>query len=136
MAHAGGGLNEDESAEDGARRELWEETGLETGELRAVWDRRHAFRWRGRNHEQREGYFLGRFDAPSVKFTALEEFESQQLLALRWWQAEAIRASDEIFMPRRLGEQRRFCAANRRRSRSKSTCRWAQSVVRVRFATW
>ena len=104
MAHAGGGLNEDESAEDGARRELWEETGLEAGELHAVWDRRHAFRWRGRNHEQRERYIFARFDAPSVEFTALEEFESQPLLALRWWQAEAIRAWEEIFVPRRLGE--------------------------------
>ena len=100
----GGGLNAGESAEDGARRELWEETGLEAGDLQAVWDRVHAFHWRGRDYEQRERYFLGRFDAPSVEFTALEEYESKQLLAFRWWEATQILASEEIFVPRHLGE--------------------------------
>ncbi len=100
----GGGLKEHETAEDGARRELWEETGLHADSLHPVWDRRHAFEWRGRLYEQRERYFFARFDTPRVEFTALEAFEQEQLLSFRWWSAQAIRASSETFVPRRLGE--------------------------------
>ena len=104
----GGGLNDGESAEQGARRELWEETGLETGDLHTVWDRRHIFRWRGHDYDARERYFFTHFEAKGAELKpesqALEEYESQQLLGFRWWAAEAIQASDEVFVPERLGE--------------------------------
>ena len=100
----GGGLDPGETREQGARRELWEETGLRADALHPVWDRRHVFTWRGTRYEQQERYFLTRVQTPlSLRFAKLEEIESQQLLDFRWWHSDEIQSSDEVFVPSRLG---------------------------------
>lgn len=102
----GGGLNADETHEMAAIRELWEETGIQASPevLKCVWTRSHVFEFRGRLIDQREQYFLLRCDAaPAIAYDNWEEEERNDLLEHRWWTADAIQASEEVFAPRDLG---------------------------------
>jgi ADP-ribose pyrophosphatase YjhB (NUDIX family) len=57
----GGGLDPGEGLEDGLRRELREETGLEDPEIGPViWTRREVFEWAGETLDQRERIVLVR----------------------------------------------------------------------------
>ena len=103
----GGGLEPGESHEDGAFRELWEETGLSNVPLGPhVWSRRHVWRWDGVLYESVERYYVVRSPAFEVVPGAPEAHEMQLISENRWWTvAEIIEASArETFVPRRLGE--------------------------------
>lgn len=99
----GGGLEPGESHLQGARRELWEETGIDAPDLHPIWLRDFRFVLHGANYEQREQYFFCRVPTSDAAFTQLEPVEAEQVLALRWWSLPDIRAAtDEVFVPRRL----------------------------------
>ncbi len=102
----GGGLNDSETYEDAAVRELWEETGLqvECDSLKCVWLRSHTFEFQGRLIEQQERYFLLRCeDGPELTDANMEDYERNDLVEHRWWSAGEIEASPEVFAPRSLG---------------------------------
>ena len=102
----GGGLNTGETPEQGAARELWEETGLrcDHADLVCVWMRSHVFEFRGRLIDQQERYYLLPCNAgPEITYANWEEDERNDLLEHQWWTADEIEASDEVFVPRRLG---------------------------------
>ena len=100
----GGGLRDGESFEQGAVRELWEETGLSGEDLGpCVWRRRHVFRFRDALYEAIERYFLLRTREFEPTPAALEDYEVGDIAESRWWSADEIaEASDETFVPRRL----------------------------------
>jgi 8-oxo-dGTP pyrophosphatase MutT (NUDIX family) len=102
----GGGLEPGESPEEGARRELREETGLraELGPL--IWTRRHAFPWQGGQLEQRESYYLVRTRAFEVDRENWTAEEHVVMTRHRWWALEELHANAEndYFAPRRLAE--------------------------------
>ena len=57
-AAPGGGLEDAETHEEAAQREIAEETGLDLRELGPwIWTREHVFRFEGRLYRQRERYF-------------------------------------------------------------------------------
>ncbi len=98
----GGGIEDGESDEDTARRELAEEVGLHTIELGAhIWNRHHVGLFHGEPFDQRERYLLGRtvrFEPAPAKDRAVEHEPAD----IRWWTVEELLASAEIFSPRRL----------------------------------
>jgi 8-oxo-dGTP pyrophosphatase MutT (NUDIX family) len=100
----GGGLDPGESHEEAALRELWEESGVKDVELGpCVWRRTHVYAWNNALWEQQERYFVARVDAREAHMDFIGEDEVDILTELRWWTVEEIAASEEVFVPRKMG---------------------------------
>ena len=101
----GGGLEKGELPEKGLRREVEEETGLRgfsIGPL--VWWRQHTFDWDGYRIAQHERYYLietARFD-PTAEANP-DDMERDAFQEFRWWTAEQMTESTELFVPGNLG---------------------------------
>ncbi len=102
---AGGGLEEDESFEAAALRELHEEVGLKDLVLGpCVWQRHNQFAFFGEDYRVEERYFLCRIEAFEVgDILKPDEQEGPVKANWQWWTAEEIEASSESFAPRDLG---------------------------------
>lgn len=104
----GGGLEGDETHEQGAIRELLEELGLSVASVGpAIWMRRHVFEWAGRLLDQRERFFLlevaDRFEPqPQI---GREVLYAEGVREQRWWTIDEIDAhTGAEFAPRRLAD--------------------------------
>ena len=102
---AGGGLEEDESFEDAALRELREEVGLEGVALGpCVWQRHNQFAFFGEDYRVEERYFLCRVEAFEMRDHVKRDEEERLIIAnWQWWTADEIEASSESVAPRDLG---------------------------------
>ena len=100
----GGGLLRGETHEQAALRELREETGIEAPLGPCVWTRRHVFPFRDTVYDQRERYYVVRVPRTEISTDGWEALERQYMEAGRWWSLAEILASEEVFVPRRLGE--------------------------------
>jgi double-stranded uracil-DNA glycosylase len=94
----GGGVEPGEGDEEALRRELDEELGLaNAGFGPCIWVRDFVFPWNGAWWHQRERYHVVRVEPHEI--STGEEVENA-----RWWSADEIAASDELFAPADLAE--------------------------------
>ena len=99
----GGGLEQGETYEGAARREVEEETGLSLRELGPwVWSREHIFRFEGHLYRQVERYFVAAVSTFTPHPTVRGLEESLVLRDLRWWTLEELDATIEEFAPEAL----------------------------------
>jgi 8-oxo-dGTP pyrophosphatase MutT (NUDIX family) len=101
----GGGLRNGESFEQAARRELFEETGLDADPGACVWTRSHVFPSRHGITEAREQFYVVRCAAFTPDPANWEPAEAADLARHRWWSlGEIVAATGQAFVPCRLAE--------------------------------
>jgi 8-oxo-dGTP pyrophosphatase MutT (NUDIX family) len=101
----GGGLEDGESYEEAAVRELAEEIGLDGAKLECcIWHRNVVVQWGEGFVDSRERWFVARLDGIELDgHINPDEVERDLTLGYRWWSLEEIAAAtDEVFVPRRL----------------------------------
>ena len=96
----GGAVDSGETYAQAARRELWEEVGLDLDCGPEVAQRTANFRtFEGVEVTADERYFRIDIEAHEVKATALTPLEQQVLVGWRWFTLEELAAHDEAFYP-------------------------------------
>ncbi len=101
----GGGIEEDESPEDAARREVLEETGLRDFELGPhIWNRRHVFTFYGHEQDVREVWFLARVHNFEIDTSRFTELEREILQEHRWWSLNELETTTDVLTPRGLAK--------------------------------
>jgi 8-oxo-dGTP pyrophosphatase MutT (NUDIX family) len=104
----GGGVDDGESIEDAARRELYEETGLavvDLGPERFV--RRIVFEFEGNHYDQTEHFFCVRTPRFGVTNAGWSDIERRSVLEHRWWSAAELAATSARVYPDDLAERLR-----------------------------
>lgn len=100
----GGAIEPGESAEEGLRREVEEETGIRNIQIGPlIWTRSHQFTWDGKEYSQQEAYYLVKtalFEPHMDEEAAPGEWRAFR--GFRWWSVEQIGRSHDTFVPRHL----------------------------------
>ena len=103
----GGGVDEDESQQQAAIREVREETGYELTEadlLGPIAIRHVVHGYSDQVIEQDEAFFLAMVSPFEVDVSAHTEDERLTLLQYRWWSHDDLRHTDEWIWPHELVE--------------------------------
>lgn len=92
----GGGVDEGESFDRAAMRELEEETGIELSEVGPhIWSRDLQLMHEGELKMHLERYFVAWAKRPRL----LRNRTSEKTEEIRWWTSHELRESTEIFLP-------------------------------------
>jgi 8-oxo-dGTP pyrophosphatase MutT (NUDIX family) len=103
----GGGMEPGETFAQAAMRELLEETSLEVDAARIEpprWHREVSYVYRGVNRRQHEAIAALRLSerAPVIRDSHRFGDEKEDVFGARWWSAQEIASSAEVFYPRSL----------------------------------
>jgi len=100
----GGGIDPGETFEDGAARELWEETGITAPVGPPIWSRRRLGTFDGRAYDLDERFFVVRVDTATIVAVNFTEEEREVLTGYRWWSLEELLAPPEVLAPLPVAE--------------------------------
>jgi 8-oxo-dGTP pyrophosphatase MutT (NUDIX family) len=104
-ATAGGGVEPGESYQEGARREVREETGLTDVDLGpVVWTREKTVIFQQGPTHFVEQYFIARTAVTEISVDGQEEYEKQFLRGHRWWSPDDLRRTDELIFPEGIAD--------------------------------
>ena len=102
----GGGIEADESGDEAAAREAWEETGLEgLPPGMPVWTRDAHYEYSGRSYDVHETWLhhdVARFDPAPAR---LSDYESGSIVGFHWWTVGELRGTGETVFPADLGDR-------------------------------
>jgi len=99
----GGGIETGETPEEAAKREVYEETGLQNLLLGPhIWNRRHVFTFYGEDQDVREIWFLAKVACFEVDTSGFTEVEKQVLAEYRWWTQQELEETHDFLTPRAL----------------------------------
>jgi len=99
----GGGVEDGESAQAAACRELAEETGLDCADVGpVVLERATEFEFDGAVYEQMEDYFLVRTPHFSIDTSRWTVIEVATVVEHRWWTREELERTEEPVYPEEL----------------------------------
>jgi 8-oxo-dGTP pyrophosphatase MutT (NUDIX family) len=101
----GGGLDAGETTEDGARRELREETGYAAQRLGPVVYRRTVeFEFLNASYRQHESFFCVRTPRFVVDDAGRSDVEVRSVLGHRWWRIGELRTTTDAIHPPELAD--------------------------------
>ena len=101
----GGGVDPGESFEDGAHRELWEETGIRVPALGpCVWTRRRIVTFDGEQLDFDERSYIVRVDHTEINADNHTDEERIVLTDHYWWTHDELLTTTDILAPRKLAE--------------------------------
>lgn len=97
----GGGCEDDETHAVAARREAFEELGIDVGELvDPVYERNSDFMFEGLHFQQHELYYVARVDAEFLLNDELwSEVERRSVIGARWWSLAELRTTQDTVYP-------------------------------------
>lgn len=96
----GGGLEDNESFEEGLKREIYEETGLINFELKNCVLSRVVYLdiEKGRQAFY-ERYYLVKTNSEEIKTEGLTDYEINVIKEYKWWSIEEIKETKEVIFP-------------------------------------
>lgn len=100
----GGRIENDESLEKAAKRELIEETGIKDAKVGPlVWVKYHELNWNGCMTEVEDNLFFTRINKSDLSIDDMEHAEKSVFKEFKWWTFLELNSTKEILIPFQLG---------------------------------